>query len=469
MNAFAQRDYREVVRETPTTGVRLGSTTLAVFNAASSQRQGPVRRGIDVSLASPREPPKGHETARQSAQPWLGEIVLARPPGLRTYGTILGLGIAVAVFSLVFVSLDTTVRLEGKVVPAGGEIELASRSSGVVTQVHVRNGQSVRPGQVLLEVSGDRSTSTGESLAGVLGQALDQQLASLTLRKDRLEAAFEGRRAEAQAATAAARLEVASAERLRALALQRRELVENQVAQIQSLVERGYSSRLELNRRNEMLLLAAQEFETAEARLAAATSSVMRAAAQASAIEAEAEGELALIDATLSELRGRLTQAGVEGEESLRAPISGVVSHVAARVGAQVDAQAPLVFLSTGASAFELEIYLTPQARRHVSVGTPVEVRFADFPRQRYGQVLGTVSAVSGAPVPDPRPGDGGRDRVYVATVRLTRSRADLAARGVALNPGMEAAAIVRTERAPLWRLVLQALDGSAGTSGGAR
>lgn len=422
-----------------------------------------------MSLASPGEPPKGHETARQSAQPWLGDIVLARPPGLRTYGPILGLGISVAVFSLVFVSLDTTVRLEGKVVPAGGELELASRSSGVVTQVHVRNGQSVRPGQVLLEVSGDRSTSTGESLAGVLGQALDRQLASLTLRKDRLEAAFEGRRTEAQAAAAAARLEVASAERLRALALQRRELVANQVAQIQSLVERGYSSRLELNRRNEMLLLAAQEFETAEARLAAATSSVTRAAAQASAIEAEAEGELALVDATLSELRGRLAQAGVEGAESLRAPISGVVSHVAARVGAQVDAQTPLVFLGTGAAAFELEIYLTPQARQHVSVGTPVEVRFANFPRQRYGQVLGIVSAVSGAPVPDPRPGEGGRDRVYVATVRPTGSRADFAARGVTLNPGMEAAAIVRTERAPLWRLVLQALDGSAGTSGGAR
>lgn len=407
--------------------------------------------------------------AGQSAQPWLGEIVLARPPGLRTYGSILGLGILVAAFSLVFVSLDTTVRLEGKVVPAGGEIELASRSSGVVTQVYVRNGQSVHPGQVLLVVSGDRSTSTGESLAGVLGQALDQQLASLTLRKDRLEAALAGRRAEARAAVAAARLEVTSAERLRALALRRRELVENQVAQVQSLVERGYSSRLELSRRSEMLLLAAQEFEAAEARLAAATSSVTRATAQAAAMEAEAEGEAALVDATISDLRGRLAQAGVEGEESLRAPVGGVVSHVAARLGAQVDPQAPLVFLGSGEAALELEIYLTPQARRHVSLGTPVEVRLADFPRQRYGHVLGTVSAISGAPVPDPRPSDGGRDRVYVATVRLAGSRADLVARGVALNPGMDASAIVRTERAPLWRLVLEALDGRAGASGGAR
>ncbi len=422
-----------------------------------------------MSFASPEEPPKGPEMTAQSAQPWLGDIVLARPPGLRTYGTILGLGIAVAVFSLVFVSLDATVRLEGKVIPAGGEIELASRTSGLVTQVHVRNGQSVRPGQVLLEVSGDRSTSTGDSLAGVLGQALDQQLASLMLRKDRLEAAFQARRAEARSAAAAARLEVASAERLRALALQRRELVENQVAQVQSLVERGYSSRLELSRRNEMLLLVAQEFETAEARVAAATSSVTRATAQAAAIEAEAGGEAASIDTAISELRVRLAQAEIEGEESLRAPINGVVSHVATRVGAQVDAQAPLIFLSSGAAAFELEIYLTPQARRHVSVGTPVDVRFAAFPRQRHGAVIGTVSAVSGAPVPDPRPGDGARDRVYVATVRLMGSPTDLVARGVSLSPGMEAAAIVRIERAPLWRLVLRALDGSTRAAGGAR
>lgn len=422
-----------------------------------------------MSVATPKRPPGGPDTPGQPTPSWLGEIVLARPPGLRTYGSILGLAVAVAVFSLLFVSLDGTVSFDGRIVPAGGEIELASHSSGVVTRVHVRNGQRVRPGQVLLEVSGDRSTSTGESLAGALGQSLDQQLASLILRRDRLGAALASRRADARAAAAAARLEVASAERLRGIALQRRELVETQVAQIQSLVERGYSSRLELSRRNEMLLLAAQEFEAAEARLATAAAAVTRATAQAAAAEAEAEGEAALIDAQISDLKGRLAQTGVEGAESLRAPVGGVVSHVAARVGVQVDAQTPLIFMGSGGTGFELEIYLTPQARRHASVGTPVEIRFADFPRQRYGRIEGVVSAISGAPVPDPRPGDGGGDRLYVATVRLAGAQADLVARGVALSPGMDAVVVVRTERTPLWRLVLEALDGSARTAGGTR
>ena len=96
-------------------------------------------------------------------------------------------GIAGAVLLLVFwaaiAEIDTVTRGQGKVIPSRQLQVIGSQDGGVITEILVREGDSVQKGQLLLKLDQTRSLATlGESRA---------ELAGLTVRAARLRAVVD--------------------------------------------------------------------------------------------------------------------------------------------------------------------------------------------------------------------------------------------------------------------------------------
>jgi membrane fusion protein len=110
---------------------------------------------------------------------WLGSIIIAAPLS-RWLLTSLALSLAAAL--LLFLFFGHYTRREtvvGQLVPSAGLLNVAAPSAGTIVRLKVRDGQGVKAGDVLIEISSERdSTALGDTHA-LVGRQLDIQRSRL--------------------------------------------------------------------------------------------------------------------------------------------------------------------------------------------------------------------------------------------------------------------------------------------------
>src|SRR5688572_11467013 len=81
---------------------------------------------------------------------------------------VLGVGFFVFLFASAFVQLDEVTRADGKVIPSGQNQIVAHLYGGIVEEILVREGDEVKPGQVLLRIDNrEAQADLGENQARV--------------------------------------------------------------------------------------------------------------------------------------------------------------------------------------------------------------------------------------------------------------------------------------------------------------
>lgn len=106
---------------------------------------------------------------------WLGSIVVATPLS-RWAWTLLGASLAATLLAfLVFGHYTRRESVSGQLVPSAGLINLAAINRGSVTRVWVRDGQSVRKGDPLIEISSDSDSAALGDTHALVGRQLELQ------------------------------------------------------------------------------------------------------------------------------------------------------------------------------------------------------------------------------------------------------------------------------------------------------
>jgi multidrug efflux pump subunit AcrA (membrane-fusion protein) len=299
-------------------------------------------QGVGVSaMSSLLEPPD----VQRFEQDLEGRIVLASPPGWKAYGGLLALTAAISGLAAGTVSIEKSVLISGKIIPMGGDVEVSHMSEGYVSEIRVRPGQSVRKGDILIVMANERAGRDGGDVSGGLREQMEIQAQAVERQISGLGENFAAQTDELETRRIAAAEAIESYQRRLALSTQRHELVESQVRQMQSLVDRGFGARLELDRRREVLLLASQDLEQAGAQLSAARRDYDAVGSQLRVIRARERAEAATLSSSLADVRERIALRSLEDGEAVRAPVSGVVSSVSTRTGRRPSGNDSLITL----------------------------------------------------------------------------------------------------------------------------
>lgn len=344
----------------------------------------------------------------------------------------------------------------------------------VVRQILVRDGEQVRAGQALVELDptaagADRASITerlqsalaedlraqallaalasgsAPSLAGTALlapadlQAARRQLQAewndIQARVNRLQA--EHRRRLAEIATV--RMQIAKLEATLPLAREREQ-------DIRSLAEQGFMARhagqdrmrerIELERD-----LAAQRARMDEAEAAARESEQGLASLRADTVrrlrdreaQARLEAALARQEQVKAARRERLT--------TLAAPVDATVQQLAVHtVGGVVTEAQPLMVLVPRDARLVAEVALENRDIGFVDIGQAAEIKLETFPYTRYGTVAARVLTVTSDAVADEQ-----RGAIFPATLGLDSLHLDIDGRRVALAPGMNVTAEIKT------------------------
>jgi membrane fusion protein len=343
-----------------------------------------------------------------------GAIVLARPVPMRIAAGCGAAVVAALALLLGFGEYTSKVRVAGQLVPSGGAIKVVSPQFGRITARHVNEGETVKAGQLLFELSAERigrGGSIDERVSAQLAerrnqiiQRRDASVGQLSLRAIALSS--QQRIAEGELTTHQGAIAIQAELAKSAAATYKRyaKLAKNGfvapalLTQYQSAlnVERAKSAALTLNLKNAQRTLLQIRSEAAtldgQERLA----------------KAEARQGLAALEQETAEQDGRRAT-------TVTAPAGGVATALAYSPGQSVQAGTVLATVLPAGSVLEAQLLVPSRALASIERGQQVQLRLDAFPYQKYGLVAGTVKQVEDSPVTDGAPGAVPAYRVTVA------------------------------------------------------
>lgn len=396
------------------------------------------------------------------------------PTARITAWVLLG-GLVVTLGWLSLGRVDVVASAQGRLIPADNVKLVQPSEAGIVRAIHVRDGQRVVKGQILVEL--DPTVSTAESIqaeSALRTAALDAARARAVLaglESGKLAftppagtpadiaatqgklAAAELERVEAGIAAHGADRQSAVAARAEALGNARKltetiPLLDQQLEANETLLAKGYVSKLKVieMRRQRLATIRDRDiaYDTARrmaAEIGQSTQGLAEARAEArrAVLEqlAKAEGEVRLRTEELTKAKARSSR------QLLTAPVSGTVAQLQLHtLGGVVEPAKPVMTIVPEGGGLILDAKVLNKDAGFVTQGQAVAVKLEAFPFTRYGAIPGTVERIGSDAVEDEKLG-----LVYPIRVRLERATIAADGRTRPLTPGMAATADVKTGR----------------------
>lgn len=380
----------------------------------------------------------------------------------------------IAVVWSVFGKIDIVAVASGKIVPSGYTKVVQPLSAAVVKAIHVRDGQAVKAGDLLVELDAaaedadiERARAELEAAllqsarAGALLDAMVRGTAPVLPRQpgvpaDRLREAvrmLDGQYGEY--ATKLARSESETVTREAELRASREQvlkleatlpLMRRRSADLDNMAKDGYVARHAFLERQQAYLDQSGELSVQRERVRQLQASVTESRRQREAFQAEvrrvtldslkeAQQRAAAMEQELNKAqsRGTLTR--------LLAPVSGTVQQLALHtVGGVVTPAQQLMVVVPREHPLEVEAMLENKDIGFVRAGQEVVVKLDTFPFTLYGAIPGVVTNVSRDAIVDEK-----RGLLYAVRVQLARTRIVVDGAEVPLGAGMVAHAEVKT------------------------
>lgn len=390
-----------------------------------------------------------------------GEVVLSQPLSTRLMAGALFATIAIAG---TWVSLGTYARIEtvpGILITNIPSAKVVATQPGVVTELRATEGQLVKAGDRLAVINLDRRAAAGETVAS---RGLDALEARRRLTQSQV--GLSSRRTAAETgrlATAITAAEDQAASLREQIALQEQVVASNQnlYDQIAKVVERGFVSKVEFERRQQTLINSQQQLAGLRQQLSARMADAAQARAQIASLSAESAQGVSEIQSNLQAMAQQ--QAQLEGEQGyiVTAPISGRVTALQTAMGRTANPSVPLMVIVPDKSQLKAELYAPTRAIGFVKPGQETRILYDAFPYQRFGSFGGKVQSVSRIVI-DPRESEVPlklEEAVYRVTVALDGQAVPAYGDKVPLQPGMTLQANIVLERRSFLSWLLQPLN----------
>jgi hemolysin D len=348
--------------------------------------------------------------------------------------------------------VDQTISVRGKLEPSGSVREVDSPATGVVNQVLVKEGETVKVGQPLIEVEAEGVRSRREAVLTTIALLEAQN----TVLRDLLSSGGSTANLNAplqvpanldpalQAKVMAAlqqteqikarlkQIDVKLASREKTLALSQR--IERD---LRPLYQNGGFSRVQyleqLNRIQEQTSELASLREERESVLGSAAGQLN-----------QNNRELATLKAELSQLRETLSY------RTIKAPISGTVFNLKASRASVVGTDQVLLKL-VPSNALQAKVEISNADIGFIRPGLPVTVGVDSFPSGEFGYIQGTLTSLGSDALP---PDAENRMARFPATVELKQQKVEAGGRTLNLQSGMSVSANIKLRSRPVITLI---------------
>jgi membrane fusion protein len=399
---------------------------------------------------------------------WLGSIIVAAP---LSRWLLTALALALAATILLFLFFGHYTRREtvlGQLVPSAGLLNLAAPSAGTITRLHVRDGQVVKAGDVLLELSSEQDSAALGDTHALVGQQLD-------IQRSRLQAdLLNQKQLSKQQADALQGKSVLLHSQLTQiagqLAIQQQQVTSNQqmLEKIRPLAAKGFVSAVQIQQQEAAVLDAQAQYKTLVRQQLDTRQQLDATEQQLAQLPLDDASKRNDTERQLASLTQSMAQNEMQRAVVLRAPRDGVVSTVLLKEGQMVGAGQPLLSILPAGSVLQAQLLVPSRAIGFIEPGSRVVLRYQAFPYQKFGQQYGEVTEISRSALspPDVAALMGQQSQqpqpLYRIRVKLDSQHVLVYGKPESVKPGMALEADILMERRRLIEWVFEPLYGMA-------
>jgi membrane fusion protein len=393
-----------------------------------------------------------------------GAIVLTRPVPMKVAaacGAIVTLALGLL---LGFGEYTSKVRVTGQLAYAGGAVKVVAPQFGRITARHVKEGQTVKAGQALFDLSAER-IGGGGSIDARIGASLANRREQIIQRRDAALQQLAQR--EGQLADQQRLAQSALATHQGAVVIQD-ELVKSARANAErydKLAKKGFVAPAVLAQYKNGLNVELAKRNALTLNLSDARRALLQVQQEAAALA----GQGRITSSESAQALAALEQEAAEhdGRSALRitAPAAGAVTAFGYSVGQTIQAGTVMAAVLPAGSVLEAQLLIPSRAKSAVAVGQQVQLRIDSFPYQKYGLVPGTITQVELNPINDgPQPSAAGAATapMYRATVALSTNSLVMYGKRHAFEPGLTLEADIFNDRRTLLSWVIDPLVSAA-------
>jgi membrane fusion protein len=398
----------------------------------------------------------------------------------RQYGAVILVGyfshkIMTAFFCLIslviiafFIFITTTRKAgaSGVLLPSEGLIRVRPGQVGIVTQVHVKEGQKVRAGEVLFVLSSERNIGSPQSVEAKVSELLQGRHDSFL--DELLQASGQSSQRLLAAKKRAVALVEEGAHLDSQIELQRSRvnLVKQAFQRFNDLKIRNYISAGQLEEKEGELLDQRQRLAELDRLKTTNRRDQATAEAEYRDLQYQAHRDEAALKRNALAVQQDLSESEARREIRVVAPTAGTVTAITVEVGKPVLADSTLTSVLPEGSELEAEIYAPSRSIGFIKPGMKVLLRYQAYPYQKFGQYDAIVHEIAGTSMPVQEltlPGaaavsNQASEPLYRIRLKLKQQSILAYGKPVSLKPGMLLDASIILEHRHLYEWILDPL-----------
>lgn len=389
-------------------------------------------------------------------------------PAPRRFAWVICVLFVVALVWSIVGRIDIVAVAPGRIVVSERTKTIQPLETSVVRKVLVKDGDAVQAGQVLVELDATNASADGANAQEQLAWAQSEELRTTALMQ-----VLRSQRAPSLPASASsqvsaqldaewqdisarlARLDAEQAHRQAELATVRETIAKLEATlpmarqreiDFKVLADKGFMSGHAGQDRTRDRIEQERDLATQQARLAEAQAASRETAQSRAAYLAETQRSLGERQAQAILKRQQFTQEWNKAQQrsrltQLTAPVDGTVQQVAVHTegGVVTEAQVLMVIVPRDAQV-TAEVVIDNKDIGFVNAGQAATIKLETFPYTRYGTVQAQMKSVTADAVTDEKKG-----AIFPATLTLGQARIDVDGKRIALSPGMNLTAEIKT------------------------
>lgn len=386
-----------------------------------------------------------------------GTVLFVQTSQVKIAAVLAGISLVTLAMLLALVSWPRRAAVRGVVVPDRGLISLSAPVGSVVDEWLVQEGDKIESGDILLRYRPLASTAEAHHPEAILARSrrderdrLRSYLGGLTSVYQKQREALERQRDAKKKQVHSAGLAVEAA----SLALTKRQKIHQDLQRLADLhivaAHQQEVNAAELAERTQQVRLAEADRDELQADIAAIEVEFKRMVAQ------EADERMRL-EQSLASADNELLAIGNDGTNTIRSPVTGVVSSLLGFDGQQVGQRVSISILPLG-STLVAELHIPSASISYAEVGQEVVIKLDAYPYLLFGTRRAALTTISGSAVLGPT-----LSSELSGTDYFFRGQAHFRDPGghdgrVRLSPGMRFTAEMIESRQPLYKLMLAPL-----------
>jgi len=379
----------------------------------------------------------------------LGEVVLTQSHrAVLPVVTVIVL-VALLVIWAMLAKFNRIEDVAGYVVSDKLEVNIMPSGNGIIQEMQVNEGEHVEADQLLAYVLSDLKNHDLGSVSATMLDVIAHQKEKAIRKYALLQSVAQSERERLQIGLDSAIERHAALGRQLALQESLVNSLDDTLQRFSTLVKIDLVSKLELERRQQEVMLAKQRLEDIRQSRSEADFAISATKSQLQSHAQEHELQLTQSRMEIDSLDRELAAISSDIGYAIVAPMAGTVTLLQASQGKAVDARYPLFTIRPEGAQFAVELLAPSKAVGFLEVGQRVNVMYDAFPYQKFGASAGHIERISPSAI-SPRDIDAKievSEPVYKVRVRLARQSVEAYGTTFPLHGGMTVRASVVLDR----------------------